>query len=148
MAAGAVTIFNIAKGKLLNGTVDIDGHTFKVVLCNSTQALPATFVGASTDARYADLTGELTTGSGYTAGGVALASVTWTQATATWKFDAADTSWAGITATFKYVVCFDDTAANDPLIWVIDCDTGGGSVSVSAGTLTVQYNASGIFTLT
>lgn len=146
MAAGAFVFFNIAKGRLPVATITSD--TFKAVLTTSSQALAATFTGSSGQARYADLTAELATANGYTAGGAALASLTWTQATATWTWDAADTAWTLTGAiTFKYIVIFDDTVANDPLVGFIDCDTGGGSISPAAGTLTIQWNASGIFTL-
>jgi hypothetical protein len=46
--------------------------TIKAVLTTSTQAITRTFTGSSGNARYTDLTNELGTASGYTAGGVAL----------------------------------------------------------------------------
>lgn len=147
MAAGNFTFFNIAKGRWNGTTATTD--SFKAVLTTSSQALAATFTGGSGQARYADLTNEVANGNGYTTGGVVLGSVTWNQSTATWTFDAADSTWnlTGGGITFKYIVIFDDTVANDPLVGFIDADTGGGSLSPTAGTLTIQWNASGIFTL-
>ena len=148
MAAGAFTLFNIAKKKLADGTFDLDTQTFKAALCTSSQVLGATFAGASTDCRYADLTGELTTANGYTAGGVTLASVTWTRSTGTVTFDANDAAWTltGAGVTYKYVVIYADNT-NDDLLGFVDADTGGGSISPAAGSHTIQWNASGLFTL-
>src|SRR3954452_21956801 len=53
-----------------------------------------------------DLTNELATGGGYTAGGVTLASKTtaYDSATNQTRLDAADVSWAGMSNTFRYAV--------------------------------------------
>lgn len=146
MAAGAVTFFNKNKGSLCNGLIDVNSDTWKVALTTSAQALSATFVGSSTGCLYADLTNEVANGNGYTTGGATLGSVTWTQSTATWTFDAADTSWTSSTITAKYAVGYSDTATGDPLVWFFELDTGG-SVSTTNGTLLIQWNASGIWTL-
>jgi len=143
MAAGNWIVFNRAKLKLANGTFDLDGQTFKMALTTSAQALDATFAGGSTDCRYADLTAEVV-GTGYTAGGNALVA-TWTQSTGTITFDVDDQSWTG-TITAKYAVIY-LTTGNADLLCVVDLDTGGGSVSTTAGTLTITINASGVFTL-
>ncbi len=151
MAVGNFTLFNIAKKKLADGTFDLDTHTFKLVLCNASQALDATFAGASTDCRLADLTGQLSTANGYTSGGVALASVTWTRSTGTITFDSADPAWTltGAGITYKYGVLYDDTDANDGLVGFFDADNTSGSSTISplAGTHTIVVNASGWFTL-
>ena len=52
-----------------------------MVLLGDGQAMSAAFAGTSTDARFSDLTDEVS-GTGYTAGGVALANVTWARASA------------------------------------------------------------------
>lgn len=145
MAAGSWTVFNIGKKKLADGTFDLDTHTFKLALTTSAQALAATFVGTSTDCRYADLTNEAS-GTGYTTGGKTLVA-TWTQSTGTITFDVDDQAWTSSTITCKYGVIYDDTAANKNLVAFVDLDTGGGSVSTTAGTLTITINASGVFTL-
>jgi hypothetical protein len=58
--------------------------TFKVTLHTSS------YTFAATHNVYADLTNELATANGYTNGGLALASVTWTQTSGTATFDAAE----------------------------------------------------------
>lgn len=149
MAAGNFTFFNIAKKKLGDGTFDLDTHTFKAVLTTSAQAIDATFVGSSTNCLYADLTNEVANGNGYTTGGATLGSVTWNQSAGTITWDAADTAWTltGGGITFKYLIIYDNTVSGDPLVGFVDADTGGGSLSPTAGTLTFAWNASGIFTL-
>lgn len=145
MPAGSWIVFNRAKLKLANGTFDLDTNTFKMALTTSAQALSATFVGTSTDCRYSDLTAEVASGGGYTTGGKTLAA-TWTQATGTITFDVDDQAWTSSTITAKYAVIYADNT-NDDLLCFVDLETGGGSVSTTAGTLTVTINPSGVFTL-
>lgn len=148
MAVVAFTLFNLAKKKLGAGTIILNSHTFKVALCTSSQSITAAFVGSSTDCRYADLTAELSTANGYTAGGATLGSVTWNESSGTVTFDAADVAWTltstGI--TYKYQVVYDNTSTNKDLLGYVDVDGSGGSISPTAGTHTIVWNASGIFT--
>ena len=146
MAAGAWTVFNIAKKKIGDGTFDLDGHTFKMVLTTSAQALADTFAGTSTDCRYADLTNEVANGNGYTTGGKTL-TATWTRATGTITFDCDDQAWTSSTITARYAVIYDDTDANDSLLCFCLLDSAPADVSTVSGTLTVTINASGVFTL-
>lgn len=147
MAASAWTVFNKAKEKIADGTFDLDTHSFKIALCGASQALAANFTGASTDCRYADLTNEIANGNGYTTGGNALASVTWTESGGTVTFDAADPQWTSLTKTgIKYAVIYDDTDANKGLLCFCELESGG-TVDVTNGTLDITLNASGIFTL-
>lgn len=97
---------------------------------------------------YSDLTNQLTTTGGYTAGGQALASKTLVTAALVTTFDAADPSWPSATFTCRYAVIYDDTpatAGTKPLIALIDL---GQDYSPANGTFTIQFNASGIFTIT
>jgi len=142
--AASISFYDSFKEYVADGTIDLDTHTFKVMLVSSSY----TFSAAHTVK--ADITNELSTANGYTAGGEALTSVTWGQTGGTATFDAADTQWtasgAGITA--RRAVIYDDTAANDELVASILLDTTPADVTATAGnTLTLQWNASGIFTL-
>lgn len=89
----------------------------------------------------ADLTNEVT-GTGYTTGGEALGSPTWTIASGFAILDAADVSLSGTTLSnvegFPY---FDDTLAGDPLLGLTDF---GAPYSTTAGTFAVTFSASGI----
>lgn len=144
MAAGNFTVFNIAKKKLLDGTHDIDTHTFKMALTTSSQSLDATFAGTSTNAQYSDLTAEVV-GTGYTAAGKTL-TMSLTRSTGTITVDCDDQSWTSSTFTAKYAVIYNNTATNKDLLGYVELDTAT-SLSPSAGTLQVVINASGLFTL-
>ena len=92
----------------------------------------------------ADVTNEVS-GTGYSAGGASLTSVTFTISSGSLVWDAADVSWTESTITSAAAaVIYDDTLTNDPLIAYIDF---GGSFSTTSGTFQIQWNASGIFTL-
>ena len=130
-----------------DGTIDLDTDTFKVTLHTSSYT-----PNAATQTVYADLTNELSTANGYTNGGVALASVTWTQSTVTMKWDAADATWAasGGSIVARYAVIRKVGTANsitDPLVaWVL-LDTSPADVTTTTGnSLNLVWNASGIFT--
>jgi hypothetical protein len=90
----------------------------------------------------ADITNEVT-GTGYTTGGVALGSPTFTIASGFATFDAADVSLSTTTlASVEGVVLFDDTLTGDPLLAAVDFGT---PYSTTAGTFAITWNASGIF---
>ena len=146
MAAGAWTVFNIAKKKIGDGTLDLDTHTFQMILTTSAQALADTFAGTSTDARYADLTNEVANGNGYTTGGKTL-TCTWTRSTGTITFDCDDQAWTSSTITARYAVIYDDTATNKDLVCFCLLDSAPADVSTVSGTLTVTIHASGVFTM-
>lgn len=92
-----------------------------------------------------DITAEVS-GTGYTAGGTALTTTNITLSSGVLTFDAADTSWASSTITARAAVHYFNVGASstDQLVYLINF---GSDVSTSSGTLTIQYSASGIFTL-
>lgn len=96
-----------------------------------------------------DATNEVA-GTGYTAGGVAIANdvFTYTSGTRTWMYDGDDVSWASSTITARYAVLHDRTPgtnATRPLIAYQNFTT---DQSTSNGTFTLQWNAAGIMTIT
>lgn len=121
--------------------------TVKVTLHSSTYTFSASH------SVYADLTNELSTANGYTNGGQALASITWGQTSGTATFDAADTAWTasgGSIVARRAVIRVVGTINSqvDPLIASVLLDTTPADVTATSGnTLTLQWNASGIFTL-
>jgi len=150
MAAGPWTLFNKGELKLAQAVIDLDSHAFKLALCGSTQALDRTFAGSSTDCRYADLTNELTTASGYTAGGLSLSSLSLSQAANAVTWLATDASWSlSGSLVFKYGVIYDNTNANKDLLCFFDANTAGGSSTVTASVSPLIIPlSSGIFTIT
>lgn len=142
--AASISFYNSFREFLADGTIDLDTHTFKVMLVSSAY----TFSAAHTVK--ANITNELATANGYTAGGAALGSVTWGHTGGTATFDAADTVWtaSGGSITASRAVIYDDTATNKELVASVLLDTTPADVTATAGnTLTLQWNASGIFTL-
>lgn len=140
---GAMIWFDRTLKKIADGTLSLSSDTFHASLLTATQAMSATFVGASGDARYADLTAELATASGYTIGGLALSSVSLARAAVNQTvFTSAPLAWTLTgTITFKYMAIYDFTTTNKDLIGFCDMDTTGGSVSPVAGPLQIQPDA-------
>lgn len=132
--------YNSFKASRLDGSApDLTGDTIKIMLVTSSYTPLATHEFRSS------VTNEVV-GSGYTAGGQTLASKTIT-GTTTPVFDAADVTWSSSTITARGAVLYQDTgnAATDRLIHYIDFGTDQIS---SSGNFTIQWNASGIFSLT
>lgn len=141
----SITLYQSFAEFVADGTIDLDTHTFKVMLTSSSYT-----PSASTHTVKTDVTNELSTANGYTAGGATLGSVTWTRSGGTATFDAADTTWtaSGGSIAARYAVIYDDTAASDELVAYILLDTTPADVTATDGnTLTLQWNASGILTL-
>lgn len=93
-----------------------------------------------------DVTNEVS-GTGYTTGGTTLTSTEITLSGGTLTFDAADVSWTSSTISnaMAAVGYFNvGSAATDQLVYLSDFVT---AASTSSGTFTIQWNASGIFTL-
>lgn len=146
MAVGKFTVLNIALKKIGAGTIDLDSNAFKVALLGDGQPIAADFVGVSADARFSDLTDEVV-GSGYTAGGVALSNVTWSQAGPVVTFGADPSSWTALTATAKYAVVYRNGGNNDILgFFDIDSALPAGRV-ISGSDFTINWTG-GLFTLT
>jgi hypothetical protein len=139
MASG---IYNSFKKKILD-TIDIDAQAIKIMLVTSSYT-PDFDAHDFRD----DITNEVS-GTGYSAGGATLASVTVTQDNTDNEgvLDAADVTWASSTITARGAVlyCNMGSAATDHLIAYIDFGTDKTS---SAGDFTIAWNAEGLINLT
>lgn len=139
MAAGTWTFTNTGRTSLLNGTFDLDSDTLKMALFTSSSNL-----GASSTT-YAGVTGEVANGNGYTTGGVALTPSL--SGTTTVTFDTTDATWtaSGGSITARYAAIYE--VGGNILAYCL-LDTTPADITVTSGnTLTVQINASGVFTL-
>lgn len=130
--------------KALNKEIDWDTDSIKVMLCTSTYT-------PDQDAHIykSSVTNEVT-GTGYTATGTALGTVTigYTSGTNVIKLDAADVSWATSTITARYAVIYDSSPATDatrPLLGYVDF---GADVISSGGSFDIVWDSAGIFTVT
>jgi len=130
-------VYNRFKANLMNKVVDMEADTIKVMLLDDSHSFTATH----------NVIGDVNTneisGTGYDAGGKALADKAVTQA-ATTKFDATDLAWTGASFTAYHAVLIDDTVATDDLICSFDF---GGAKTVASGTFTLKWHADGILTL-
>ena len=139
MAAGTWTFTNAGRTKLLNGTFNLASDTFKMALFQSTSN-----IGASSTS-YAGLTNEAANAYGYTTGGKVLTMAL--SGTTTVTVDCDDQTWiaSGGSITARFAVIYE--ASGDVLCYCL-LDVSPADVTATAGnTLTVQINASGIFTL-
>ena len=133
----ANAMYGLGREGFLDGSIDWDTDVIRAVLIDT-----GTYtVAIDTHNDYVDLSGVVGTES------AAFTSKTVTLGTA----DAADITFSSVTGvTVEAIVIFLDTGtpANDRLIAYIDTD-GSGPISVTpnGGDITIQWNASGFFTL-
>lgn len=127
--------------ELGKGTHNFSSNTLKAVFTNTLPSAANTVLANITD---------LTTGGGYTAGGVTLDSVTWTTASGTAKLVIADEVFtaSGSVGPFRYVVLYNDTPTSpaDPLIGWYDY---GSSITLAASeSLTIDFDGTnGVLTI-
>ena len=79
-------------------------------------------------------------GTGYTAGGATLTgrAITYVE-TENIKFDADDTSWTTATFTATYAIVYNTVTSKIRGRYVL-----GGSIPVTGGTFTIQWNSGGL----
>jgi hypothetical protein len=123
------------KSELLGGTHDLDTDSLKLALI---KASPSGTYDATTT-NYSDVTGnsDEATGTNYTAGGQALDSAVISVDGTTAIVDFADEVFANVTTSADGCIIY-NTAASNAAIAVIDF---GGTVSATAGDLTIQFPA-------
>ncbi len=139
MASG---IYDVFKVDLMDGTVDlaVSGDSIKCALLDDSHSFTAT------DTNWAAISTNEATGTGYTAGGVALstASMAVTIASNVAKFDHADAVWTSADFTAYHAVLYSVTNSNS---LIASLDFGGAKTVSGGGSLTVQWSTGGIVTL-
>ena len=140
MAQGDGVVYNEFKKELLAGTIDMDGHTLKMMLVTGYTPNIDTHTG------YASVSAYEVSGTNYTTGGASLANKAVTKDTTNDRgaFDADDVTWSSISAgTPSHAILYDDTHASKCLVayWEVTTATNGGNY-------TLQFNASGVILLT
>ena len=124
--------------------VNWTSDTIKVALCTSTFTPDQDVMDF-----YDDLTNELTTTGGYTAGGATLGTPTktYTAGTNVIKLDGDDVTWATSTITARYAVIYKSTGtpSTSPLLGYVDF---GVDYVSTGGPFTITWDAAGIFTIT
>lgn len=132
--------YGLAFDSAFKKKIDLSADVLKVMLVTSSY-------GFDQDAHQykSSITNEVS-GTGYTAGGATLSSptLTYTGGTNTLAIDGADVSWTSATFTARGGVVYDSTPGTDatrPVMVYIDF---GADVPVTAGTLSLTWDAAGI----
>lgn len=138
----ASVVYNSFKSDIMKGNIDLDTDTIKIALVTSSYT-------ADIDAHefFDDITNEVS-GTGYTAGGETLASVTVSidDTDDEGVFDAADVTWTSSTITARGAVIYKSTgtASTSPLVCYIDF---GSDKTSTGGSFTITFAAEGILNL-
>ena len=134
MASGT---YDVWRTEILKKTVDMVNDTVKCALYNNSFAFVTALAAYAT-------TNELATAGGYTQGGATLANKAVTTASNKGVFDADDVAWTTATFSAYFALLYDDTTATK---YPIACIDFGSVQTVTGGTFTIQWSASGIITV-
>jgi len=150
----ALYLYNSLLKYLGDGTINLETDTIKLALVTSDYVPDLTHdvladVLASPSP---EVVAVASPNNGYTAGGKALASQTFTLADSPAKstFDAANLTWTALTATFRYGILYAEKTVGspsvvNPLIAYILFDDSPADIVVSGVDWLVQWDAAGIF---
>lgn len=143
MPATAFQFYNRGKRAIGSGAIQLGTSPLKMKLATS-----ASNASTPTLSTFASITNEVANGNGYATGGKALSAMTWTAGASAGqiRFDANDLVWTasgGAISNVKYGII--GLSAGAPLVW---SRFSTSQFTVTDGnTLTVQFNAAGIFNL-
>lgn len=146
MAAQAFKLYNRAIRKLGAGTIILPGAV-RIALVGS-----AGNFATKTLSLFGSITDQVTSGNGYSSSGKALASEVWTAGASGGqiKFDAADPIWTatgGAINSIKACVLFMSGTSAGLCQMLCYASLTSSAFNLSSGnTLTIQFNASGVFT--
>lgn len=136
----ADVVYNSFKRDIMNGALDLDTDSIKVMLVTSSYT-----PDQDAHTKRSDVTNEIS-GTGYTAGGAALANkaVTVDNTDNEGVFDADDSVWSSSTLTARGAVLYKargGASSADELLCYIDF---GADKTSSGGDFRITYNAEGI----
>ena len=123
------TSFKVELMKGVHNFTTGTGNTFKLALYNNS----ASFTAATTAYTASN---EVTASGSYSAGGGSLTNVTPTSTGTTAFTDFADLSFTSATITAYGALIYNDTAAGDPTVCVLDF---GGAKTSTSGTFTIIF---------
>ena len=129
----ANVIPNSFRGELFSGTHNFasGGNDFKIALY--TGSISAVYTTSSTTVSG---TNEVSTGGGSNYTRQSLSSQAVASSTAVASVDFGDSTWSSATFTAAYAAIYNDTAAGDPLVVVLDF---GGDKTCTNGTFKITY---------
>ena len=128
------TSFKVELMKAVHNFTTGTGNTFKLALYNNS----ASFTAATT--AYT-ATNEVAASGSYAAGGGTLTNVTPTSSSTTAFTDFADLSFTSATITAYGAMIYNDTAAGNPSVCILDF---GGAKASSSGTFTIVFPAADV----
>lgn len=139
----ANVIYNSFKRDIMNGSIDLDTDTIKLMLVSSSYT-----PDQDAHTKRSDVTNEVS-GTGYTAGGATLANKTVTADNTDNEgvFDADDVTWPSSTITARGGVLYKSrggASSADELIAYVDF---GSDITSTGATFTVAWAAEGILNL-
>lgn len=145
MAAQAWKIYNKAKHKIGNGTLSLSATTWRIALFQS-----ASDYQDLTTSLLTSISGEVASANNYVQSGRSLSGEVWTVGASAkqYKFDANDiifTASGGNIANIKAAVIFASGAT--PHVLCFASLTSNQFTLSDGNTLTIQMNASGVFTM-
>jgi len=123
------TSFKVELMRAVHNFTTSTGNTFKLALYDNS----ASFTAATT--AYT-ATNEVAASGSYSAGGGALTNVTPTSTSTTAFTDFADLSFTSATITAFGAMIYNDTAAGDPSVFILDF---GGAKTSTSGTFTIIF---------
>ncbi len=145
MAQGTLVVFDEAKAKMLDGDW-ASTDEFWVAICDNTATPTAAFATPT----LSDFT-QVGTGGTYVSGGLNIGALSALvpEAAGTMTVDSleSDPTWApnaGNDTDAYWAIVYNKTDASNDCLCFVDLD---GPVDMSAGSLTVTWNASGLFTI-
>ena len=120
---------------LLTGRIDLDSDTLKIALVLSS------YTPSVAHTQWSDVSAsEVTAGSGYSAGGIALTTPVVTSSTIGY----ADPVWTSLTKTFRYGVCYKQGTVGgliNPLLFYILFDTTPNDVIQTGSNFSINFNS-------
>jgi hypothetical protein len=133
------------------GNIAMTGGTYKVALSNAAGPVGLATSGVSTAKLFSDWTANVAaeiSGTGYSAGGATLGSVTFTvggsnNSVTTWT--AANPSWTSSSFTANQAIFYESSASTTQLICFWDF---GGAIMVTSSTFSLTISGSGLLTAT
>lgn len=143
MAASLFTLYDKAIVNEASGLIDFATDDFVAVLLADTYT-PNT----SSHETYSNVSTHEITGTGYTTGGEAVTLTVSAVGPVVTITPSVDPEWTAATFSAKYAVLIQKAgvslAGTDLLIGYVDLDEGGGEVSISSGTLKINWSTTGI----
>lgn len=142
-AAGAWKVNQYGKLKIGSATINLSNNVFRLALY--TNAASANIAGDISI--QSSIGSECAQTGGYTTGGERLSSPTWVQAAGSVRFDSSDWVVTGSIANIQYAYIVYSVAATSGHLLCYSTLSTSQFTLTGTNTMTIQMNASGIFTL-